>query len=125
MNQVKIVTDSTADLPPDLAAKYNITVVPLMVIFNDNEIFRDGVDIDTGQFYRRQIERKEYSRTSQPAPAEFTSIYRNWPRPAQRYINTSLLCAKRRLPLICGWPETCCRSADIMTIPNWPAWGWG
>ncbi|MBP7332894.1 MAG: DegV family protein [Firmicutes bacterium] len=76
MNQVKIVTDSTADLPPDLAAKYNITVVPLMVIFNDNEIFRDGVDIDTGQFYRRQIERKEYSRTSQPAPAEFLSIYK-------------------------------------------------
>ncbi len=76
MNQVKIVTDSTADLPPDLAAKYNITVVPLMVIFNDNEIFRDSVDIDTGQFYRRQIERKEYSRTSQPAPAEFLSIYK-------------------------------------------------
>lgn len=76
MNQVKIVTDSTADLPKDLAAEYNITVVPLMVLFNDNETLRDGVDIDTEQFYRRQVEKKEYSRTCQPAPAEFLSIYK-------------------------------------------------
>lgn len=76
MNQVKIVTDSTADLPKNLAAKYGITVVPLKVIFNDDETLRDGVDIDTEQFYQRQVEKKEYSRTSQPAPAEFLSIYR-------------------------------------------------
>ncbi|MEG3070617.1 MAG: DegV family protein [Candidatus Syntrophopropionicum ammoniitolerans] len=53
MSQVKIVTDSTADLPRELIVKYNITVVPLMVIFNNNEIFRDGVDIDNEEFYRR------------------------------------------------------------------------
>jgi DegV family protein with EDD domain len=76
MSRVKIVTDSTADLPKELAAKYEITVVPLKVIFNDDEPLRDGVDIETEQFYRRQVEKKEYSRTSQPAPAEFCSIYR-------------------------------------------------
>ena len=76
MSQVKIVTDSTADLPKELAAKYGITIVPLKVIFNDDEPLRDGVDIDTEQFYRRQVERMEYSRTSQPTPAEFCSLYR-------------------------------------------------
>jgi len=76
MSQVKIVTDSTADLPRELIEKYNITVVPLMVIFNNNEMFRDGVDIDNEEFYRRQVELKEHSRTSQPAPAEFLDIYR-------------------------------------------------
>lgn len=76
LNQVKIVTDSTADLPKELAAKYGITIIPLKVIFNDDEPLRDGVDIDTEQFYRRQVERKEYSRTSQPTPAEFCSLYR-------------------------------------------------
>jgi DegV family protein with EDD domain len=75
MSVVKIVTDSTADLPKELAAKYGITVVPLKVIFNDDEPLRDGVDIDTEQFYRRQVEKKEYSRTSQPAPAEFCKVY--------------------------------------------------
>jgi DegV family protein with EDD domain len=76
MDQVKIVTDSTADLPKELAAKYCITVVPLKVIFNDDEPLRDGVDIETEQFYRRLVEKKEYSRTSQPSPAEFCNIYK-------------------------------------------------
>lgn len=75
MSVVKIVTDSTADLPKELAVKYGITVVPLKVIFNDDEPLRDGVDIDTEQFYRRQVEKKEYSRTSQPTPAEFSKVY--------------------------------------------------
>lgn len=76
MSMVKIVTDSTADLPKELAAACGITVVPLKVIFNDDEPLRDGVDINTAQFYRRQIEKKEYSRTSQPAPAEFCEVYK-------------------------------------------------
>ena len=76
MDQVKIVTDSTADLPKELAAKYGITVVPLKVIFNDDEPLKDGVDIETEQFYRRLVEKNEYSRTSQPAPAEFCSVYK-------------------------------------------------
>lgn len=76
MSPIKIVTDSTADLPKELAAKYGITVVPLKVIFNDDEPLDDGVDIDTEQFYRRQVEKKEYSRTSQPTPADFCNVYK-------------------------------------------------
>ena len=75
MNEIRIVTDSTADLPKELAAKHRIVVVPLKVIFNDEEPLLDGVDIETEQFYRRQVEKKEYSRTSQPAPAEFYNVF--------------------------------------------------
>lgn len=75
INRVRIVTDSTADLPKELAAKYEITVVPLKVIFNGEESFKDGVDIETEEFYRRQVERREISTTSQPTPAEFASAY--------------------------------------------------
>lgn len=75
MNRVRIVTDSTADLPKELVAKYEITVVPLKVIFNGEEAFRDGVDIETEEFYRRQVERRETSTTSQPTPVEFASVY--------------------------------------------------
>ncbi len=76
MKRVRIVTDSTADLPKDLVEKYDITVLPLKVIFNGEELFRDGVDIDTEQFYQRLIENKQSSTTSQPSPAEFASAYR-------------------------------------------------
>ncbi len=75
MNHVRIVTDSTADLPKELIAKYEITVVPLKVIFNGKETLKDGVDIETEQFYRRQVEKKEMSGTSQPTPVEFASVY--------------------------------------------------
>jgi len=75
MNEIRIVTDSTADLPEELIEKHRITVVPLKVIFNDEEPLLDGVDIKTEQFYRRQVEKKEYSKTSQPAPAEFHKVF--------------------------------------------------
>ncbi len=75
MNQVQIVTDSTADLPEKLVNEYNIAVVPLKVIFNGKETYRDGVDISTEQFYRRMVERHETATTSQPTPGEFASVY--------------------------------------------------
>jgi DegV family protein with EDD domain len=90
LSQVKIVTDSTADLPKDLAAKYGIAVIPLKVIFNDDEPLRDGVDIDTEHFYRRQVERKEYSRTSQPTPAEFCSLYKELSKSCSSIISIHL-----------------------------------
>lgn len=75
MKKVYIVTDSTADLPKELAKTYNITVVPLKVIFNGCEPLLDGVDIETEQFYHRLVENQELSITSQPTPAEFASTY--------------------------------------------------
>ncbi|MDD4169112.1 MAG: DegV family protein [Desulfotomaculaceae bacterium] len=75
MKKVFIVTDSTADLPKELSSAYNITVVPLKVIFDGCEPLLDGVDIKTEQFYHRLVENRELSITSQPTPAEFASTY--------------------------------------------------
>ena len=53
---IAIVTDSTSDLPKDVVEKHGITVVPLNVRFGMEE-FKDGIDIDNDEFYRRlQIE---------------------------------------------------------------------
>ena len=49
---VAIVTDSTADLPPDLTRSRAITVVPLTLNF-DGQALLDGVDIRPDEFYRR------------------------------------------------------------------------
>lgn len=75
MTRVRIVTDSTADLPKEFIVKYEITVVPLKVIFDGEEPLKDGIDIVTEQFYRRQVEKREVSKTSQPAPVEFATVY--------------------------------------------------
>jgi DegV family protein with EDD domain len=71
---VQIVTDSTADLPPALAAEFGITVVPLMVVFGEEEL-RDGVDIDGNTFYRRLTTTSVLPKTSQPSVAAFRETY--------------------------------------------------
>lgn len=74
MSKVRIVTDSTADLPADIVKRYGITVVPLKV-FIGREVFLDGVEITPDEFFRRQTA-GEMSTTSQPSPAEFVDYYR-------------------------------------------------
>jgi DegV family protein with EDD domain len=77
LQSVYIVTDSTADLPKNLMRESGITVVPLKVIFGSTAALRDGVDIETAEFYRRQAERKEFPTTSQPTPSEFAEVYKD------------------------------------------------
>ncbi|MDZ4277827.1 MAG: DegV family protein [Dehalococcoidia bacterium] len=71
---VRLVTDSTADLPPELASELDITIVPLSVIFGA-ESFRDGVDLTSEDFFRRLAEASELPTTSQPSVGEFQSTY--------------------------------------------------
>ncbi|MDX9872280.1 MAG: DegV family protein, partial [Clostridia bacterium] len=74
MATVKIVTDSTADLPAALRSAYDITVMPLKVIFKD-EIYREGVDITIPAFFEKLAGTEQLPTTSQPSPAEFQEVY--------------------------------------------------
>ncbi|AGL00784.1 DegV family protein [Desulfoscipio gibsoniae] len=74
MAKVRIVTDSTADLPKELVEKYGITVVPLKVFFGA-ECFIDGVDLSAAEFFSRLVTSKELPTTSQPSPTEFVEYY--------------------------------------------------
>jgi len=72
---VRLVTDSTADLPAEVARALGISVVPLSVFFGD-ESYLDGVELDTATFYARLASSKDLPRTSQPPPAAFEEVYR-------------------------------------------------
>lgn len=71
---IKIITDSTADLPEDLVRDLGITVIPVYVRFG-NEMFRDGVDITQEEVYRRLLAGEVPPATSQPSPADFAAVY--------------------------------------------------
>lgn len=74
--KVQVVTDSTCDLPPELAAQHRIHVVPLTV-FLGSQIHKDGVDITPREFYRRLASDKDLQpRTNPPTPGEFLTVYR-------------------------------------------------
>ncbi len=73
MEKVRIITDSGSDIPQN----YNeyITVLPMSIRFGDNE-YRDGVDINTTQFYEKLIESDELPTTSLVSPGAFEEAYK-------------------------------------------------
>ncbi len=71
---VRIVTDSVCDLPSEVAKELEITVIPLNVRFG-TEVYRDGIDLTTEQFYDRLVHDKTFPVTSVPSPAAFAEAY--------------------------------------------------
>jgi DegV family protein with EDD domain len=71
---VKVVTDSSADLPEELVKALGITVVPLYVRFGD-EVYRDRVDISEDEFYERLQHDPVHPNTTQPTPQDFVDVY--------------------------------------------------
>lgn len=73
--KVAVVTDSTCDLPADLARAHGIRVVPLLVLFGD-KVYHDGVDLKVRDFYDLLTRGKVHPRTSPPLKADFVEAYR-------------------------------------------------
>ncbi len=74
--RVRVITDSTADLPASLAREHDIRVVPLVVRFGDR-IFRDGVDISPREFYDLLEGGTDHPVSSPPTAGEFLQLYRD------------------------------------------------
>lgn len=71
---VKIVTDSTADLPQDIVQRLGITVVPLLIHIDD-ETFEDGVTISLDGFYNLLVTGEVFPKTSAPSSGMFIEAY--------------------------------------------------
>ena len=74
MKPVHLVCDSTADLGPSYYPAHDVEVVPLRIIFGDEQ-FRDQEEMSTGEFYRRMRAGGPHPRTSQPSPGEFAEVF--------------------------------------------------
>lgn len=72
--KIRIVTDSTADLSPQLAAQHQIEVLPLSVIFGD-KVYQDGVDLTPSEFYPMLKASSELPKTSQVSPGQFLQCF--------------------------------------------------
>jgi len=73
---VRVVTDSSADLPAALIEELGITVVPLYIYFGD-EVLRDGVELTRQQFYDRLTSCGSIRpRTAAPSSADFAAVYK-------------------------------------------------
>jgi fatty acid kinase fatty acid binding subunit len=74
MMPVRIVTDSTCDLPAETIARYGICVVPLYINVG-RQGFLDGIDITHEEFYEKLPAYSEHPTTAVPSPHKFRAIY--------------------------------------------------
>jgi len=72
---LRIVSDSTADLPISIIDEYNVEIVPLRVHFGE-EVFLDWVEMKPEKFYDKLTSTDILPRTSQPSPADFVKKYK-------------------------------------------------
>jgi len=71
---IAVVTDSTSDLPLNIAERHGITIVPLNVHIDD-ETYLDGVTISADEMYKRLPDQKVIPTTSAPSVGTFLEIY--------------------------------------------------
>jgi DegV family protein with EDD domain len=72
---IRIVTDSTADIPESVRKQYGIEMVPLKVHFG-TETYLDSVTIQADEFYEKLKSAASLPTTSQPSPADFLNVYK-------------------------------------------------
>jgi DegV family protein with EDD domain len=73
---VAVVTDSTSDLPPEVARAHGIHVVPVLVLFGD-KVYHDGVDLKAKEFYDLLEKGQLVPRTNPVPEADFHDAYRS------------------------------------------------
>jgi len=71
---VKVISDSTSDLPVNISADLNISIVPIYIRFGES-IYRHGIDMTDDEFYARIATSPIHPATSQPAPEDFIKVY--------------------------------------------------
>ena len=71
---VKVVTDSSCDIPFEIARKLSITIMPLYIQLG-GKIYRDGIDLDADRLYHELAQCREIPKTSVPPPGDFLKVY--------------------------------------------------
>jgi DegV family protein with EDD domain len=71
---IRIVTDSSCDLPEEVVERHRITVVPLTIRFGDEE-FVDREELTNDEFWRRLTEGTVLPQTAAPAVGRFQEVF--------------------------------------------------
>jgi DegV family protein with EDD domain len=74
-HKIALITDSTCDIPAEWVREYDITIIPMTIIWG-NEQYLDGIDLTAEAFYQRLLSDSGHPTTSQPAPSVFLDAYR-------------------------------------------------
>jgi len=108
---VALVTDSTCDIPLEWRQRYEIIVVPLVIVFGEEQ-YRDGVDMTPEAFYARLERGDEHPTTSQATPEDFLRAYQEAAERGAKEIVAILISSK-----MSGTIEAARRAAEGFPLP--------
>lgn len=74
---MKLITDSTVDLPKALIEKYQIAIVPLKLQLGENT-YQDYFELSPDEYYQKLKTTPFYPKTTQPSPLDFEKIYQSY-----------------------------------------------
>ena len=97
MKDIALVTDTTVNMPPALAARLDLTIVPVYVTFGDKS-YKDTDELPAEKFYAMLADLKarggELPKTSQPSPGDFQHTYRTLAQRGVKHIISIHVTAK-------------------------------
>lgn len=97
MKEIRYVTDTTANLPPEFARKIDVKLAPIYVIFGDKS-YKEISEMSIAEFHARLAEAKATGgampTSSQPSPADFVEIYEGLIREGAKHIISIHVTAK-------------------------------
>jgi DegV family protein with EDD domain len=73
MRSVRVITDSVAQVPSDLARELGISIIPFIVTFQDKS-YQDGIDLEPEDLYHRMRVEKIIPKTSAPSPGSYVNV---------------------------------------------------
>ncbi len=73
--RIKLITDSTSDMPARYLKQYDIAVAPLSVHFGEETFKDDGSEMTSEEFFEKLRSSKNLPTTSQVSPGEFVRLY--------------------------------------------------
>ena len=89
MDKIKIITDSSADLPKEVFQKLNIDVLPLLINFGE-ESHLDGVDINIEELFEKIETSDIFPNTAQVTPPRFAEAYEKYLKEGYKIISIHL-----------------------------------
>ena len=101
MQNVAIVTDSIANLTPEMIEKYRITIVPINICFR-GEIYRDMLDVSTSEAYEMVLQDPENFSTSPASPGHYLEAFHKASKQAK-----NVLCITLSSKLSTGYNMAC------------------
>jgi EDD domain protein, DegV family len=87
---VKIITDSSSDLPADILKKFNIEMIPLKVSFENGETYLDRLELSPASFVEKMRSFKTLPKTSAPDPGIMMNVFTKGLSEAENVLFVSL-----------------------------------